>query len=56
VLFAARHEEGDRNSLNEVVLETLHAHNFKAPCNGRFKLAIGSCGNTNEDPEMSIGY
>lgn len=54
MLFAARHEEGDRNSLNDVVLETLHAHSFKASCSGRFILATGSCGNTNEDPEIAI--
>ena len=56
MLFAARHEEGERNSLNKVVLDILHAQSFKDSCCGRFKLATGNCGNTNEDPEMAIGY
>jgi len=56
VLFAARHVDGDKNSLYNVVFDILQAQSFNDACRGTFKSITGKRGSTNEEPEMTIGY
>ena len=56
MLFAAKHEEGDRNNLN-VLLVVLHAQSLSDCCCGCCEVstfATGSCGNISDDPLIVI--
>lgn len=52
-MLAAKHEEGDRNSL-KVLLAVLHAQSLSDCCCEEPTFAIGSCGNITDDPLIVI--
>ena len=53
MLLAAKHEEGERNSL-KVLLVVLHAQSLSDCCCEEPMFATGSCGSITDDPLIAI--